>query len=111
VSKKTENTGFVCAHCGAEVEPLTNGSYRNHCPFCVYSLHLDDLPGDRNSICQGLMQPVGVRYNSRKGWQIVHRCQTCGVVKVNRAAVDTVQPDNQDTINRLMIGEAKNANC
>ncbi|MBA3237248.1 MAG: RNHCP domain-containing protein [Parachlamydiaceae bacterium] len=23
--------------------PLRNGSYRNHCPFCLSSLHVDDI--------------------------------------------------------------------
>ena len=44
VSRKTENTGFICVHCSAEVNPLTNGSYRNHCPYCLYSVHIDDCP-------------------------------------------------------------------
>ena len=105
MSKKTENTGFICAYCGKQIQPLTNGSYRNHCPFCLYSLHVDNLPGDRVSDCRCLMKPVGIRYNGKKGWQIIHRCQKCGAEKVNRAAFDTVQPDNQDEINKLMLGE------
>ena len=103
MSRKTENTGFICARCGAEVLPLTNGSYRNHCPFCLYSLHVDNIPGDRASACLGLMKPVGVRSNSKKGWQIVHRCEKCGAEKVCRAAEDTEQPDNSDIINGLLI--------
>ncbi|WDF05905.1 RNHCP domain-containing protein [Shouchella hunanensis] len=34
-----------------------NGSYRNHCPFCLYSKHQDIIPGDRASTCGGLMEP------------------------------------------------------
>ena len=105
MSRKTENTSFICAYCGAQVQPLNNGSYRNHCPFCLYSLHVDNLPGDRVSNCHGLMKPVGVHYNGKKGWQIIHRCQKCGAEKVNRAAFDTIQPYNQDEINKLMMGE------
>ena len=88
MSRKTENTGFTCAHCGADVPPLTNGSYRNHCPGCLYSLHVDDVPGDRASGCFGLMKPVGFHNHSKKGWQIVHQCQKCEMRKVNRAAPD-----------------------
>ena len=33
MTRKEENTGFVCEHCGREVLPLKDGSYRNHCPF------------------------------------------------------------------------------
>ena len=104
MSRKTENTGFICAHCSAEVVPLTNGSYRNHCPYCLYSLHVDDLPGDRSIECRGLMKPIGIRYHGKKGWQIIHCCQSCGAEKVNRIAVDTVQPDNQEKISRLLLG-------
>ena len=97
MSRKTENTGFFCIHCGAEVQPLTNGNYRNHCPHCLHSLHLDNLPGDRSNRCLGIMQPVGIRYNGKKGWQIVHRCQTCGVEKANRTA-----PEDMDTLINMM---------
>ena len=88
MSRKTENTGFDCAHCGAYVPPLTNGSYRNHCPGCLWSIHVDEIPGDRASDCLGLMKPVGLRYRGDKGYQLVHLCEKCGVQKVNRAAPD-----------------------
>ena len=102
MSRKTENTGFVCINCGADVQALTNGSYRNHCPKCLYSLHVDNTPGDRSSHCRGMMRPVGIRYNGKKGWQIIHLCQKCGAEKVNRVAVDTIQPDNQRMISDLV---------
>jgi len=93
VSRKTENEGFICVYCKAEVQALSNGSYRNHCPYCLYSLHMDNLPGDRSNNCLSLMKPIGARYNGKKGWQIVHRCQTCGVIKLNRVA-----PDDMETL-------------
>jgi hypothetical protein len=93
MSKKNENTGFVCEHCGKLVLPLTNGSYRNHCPFCLYSKHLDEHPGDRNSFCKGLMEPVHLIHHSKKGFQIIHRCLTCNEVRANKMAEGTVQPD------------------
>jgi len=102
VSRKTENTGFICIHCGADVQALTNGSYRNHCPDCLYSLHVDNIPGDRSSDCRGVMKPDGIRYSGKKGWQIVHLCEKCGTKKVNRIAVDTIQPDNYSVINKLL---------
>ena len=37
--------GFFCAHCGKWVPPLGYSS-RNHCPFCLWSLHVDINPGD-----------------------------------------------------------------
>ena len=49
MSKKSENTAFSCLRCGLEVVPLSNGSYRNHCAECLYSKHVDVVPGDRAS--------------------------------------------------------------
>lgn len=91
MSRKTENIGFICANCGAEVKPLENGSYRNHCPCCLYSIHIDNNPGDRTNDCLGLMKPAGVRCHSKKGWQVIHRCLKCGSEKVNRAAPDDIE--------------------
>lgn len=94
MTQLSQNTGFVCVHCTHTILPLTNGSYRNHCPFCLYSLHLDIHPGDRLNGCQGLMRPIGLVYKSKKGLQIRHRCIKCGHEKVCLVATDTVQPDN-----------------
>lgn len=102
MSRKSENTGFICANCGADVKPLTNGSYRNHCPFCLYSLHVDNLPGDRTSECGGLMQPVSISYNTKKGYQIRHRCVKCGFARVNIIAENTEMPDNLELVLRLI---------
>jgi len=82
----TENSSFICGKCSLGVAPLRNGSYRNHCPACLFSLHVDkDLPGDRSSECGGLMEPVAL-VRSHKGYQIIHRCQKCGVEKKNIVA-------------------------
>ncbi|HWG84283.1 MAG TPA: RNHCP domain-containing protein, partial [Deinococcales bacterium] len=85
---KGRNESFTCANCGREVPPATNGSCRNHCPYCLCSLHVDDFPGDRASDCGGLLEPVSVDHDSKKGWVIVHRCRACGAVKRNKAALD-----------------------
>ncbi len=80
---------FECAHCGKNVEPLERGSYRNHCPHCLYSLHVDkDGPGDRASTCRALMRPDHVEQDGKKGWMIVHVCQKCGKTIPNKAADD-----------------------
>ncbi|MBB6450424.1 RNase P subunit RPR2 [Geomicrobium halophilum] len=94
MSRATENTGFTCENCGGEVRALSNGSYRNHCPFCLYSKHVDEHPGDRTSSCGGLMQPVDLRYHSKKGYQIVHHCQACGHEQLNKVAEDQAQSDD-----------------
>ena len=36
MSRTSENTAFMCLKCDLEVAPLSNGSYRNHCPGCLY---------------------------------------------------------------------------
>ena len=101
MSRTRENTAFTCLRCGLEVEPLSNGSYRNHCPDCLYSQHLDVAPGDRASSCKGVMEPVGTRHRSDKGLQILHRCMTCGAVRANRIASDTIQPDDWEILLHL----------
>jgi hypothetical protein len=105
MSRSIENTGFTCALCGQVVEPLTNGSYRNHCPFCLHSLHVDIMPGDRRNTCHGLMEPLEVR-GGKKGFQIVFRCRRCGASNVNRIAEQTQQPDDIDRL--VVIMQCKN---
>lgn len=93
------NNAFACDHCGAPVQPLRNGSVRNHCPACLHSKHVDVLPGDRASTCHGLMVPVGVEQSGKKGWIVVHRCARCGYEGRNRAALDDPgQPDDWDVL-------------
>lgn len=82
-----KDSGFICASCGREVVPLGYSS-RNHCPFCLCSLHLDINPGDRASSCGGVMRPSAVRPDARRGFVITHRCEKCGHVQNNRAAQD-----------------------
>ncbi len=101
MGKKEENVGFKCLKCGKEILAQTNGSYRNHCPFCLYSVHVDVNPGDRNSDCLGMMEPYDIIYNSAKGHQIVHRCLKCGFVRNNKVADDGVQPDDMDLILKI----------
>lgn len=103
MSRKEENTGFICQNCGQTVLPLNNGGYRNHCPFCLFSRHVDNVPGDRREQCGGLMRPVGIRYKPGKGCQIIYRCLICGAERVNKAAVDTVQPDDIEAIAGIML--------
>ena len=98
-----ENDGFICENCGQRVLPLTNGSYRNHCPYCLYSKHVDRVPGDRLSNCKGLMKPTGLKYKSGKGYQLIHKCLECESKKVNIIAENTVQPDSFDEILKLSV--------
>ena len=99
--RERENTGFTCENCRKEVAALTNGSYRNHCPRCLYSKHVDHTQGDRLSRCGGLMAPVGLDFRGDKGFQIVHQCLRCRTERKNRVAVDTVQPDDLELLASL----------
>ncbi|MEU6081048.1 RNHCP domain-containing protein [Streptomyces sp. NPDC047108] len=98
MSRTTENTGFVCAQCGRAVAALVNGGYRNHCPYCLHSLHVDVSPGDRANGCRALMRPVAVEHHSAKGFMIVHRCEGCGARGRNRVADDPHQGDDLDMV-------------
>lgn len=83
---KNDN-GFICENCGKQVMPLKVTS-RNHCPFCLHSLHVDINPGDRANTCKGLLKPIGVEFNSNKGKVLVFKCQKCGFVGRNKCAPD-----------------------
>ena len=93
---KNDNS-FICGHCGEKVEKLKYSS-RNHCNKCLWSLHVDIDPGDRLNECKGLMEPIGIEYNSNKGgYIIIHKCTKCGEIKKNRVSQD----DNYDEILKL----------
>ena len=95
------DSGFVCAHCGRQVEPLGYTS-RNHCPFCLWSLHVDENPGDRASDCGGGLEPISAVPDAKKGYIIIHRCVKCGAIRRNKAAHEAkVQPDDIGLILRL----------
>lgn len=80
---------FTCAVCGALVTPENAGSrHRNHCPHCLSSVHVDNRPGDRASLCQGIMDPIGIWVRKNGEWAIIHRCRTCGQLSSNRIAAD-----------------------
>ena len=84
------NETFTCKQCGKEVAPHPTGSARNHCPYCLYSLHVDaEFPGDRASSCHGMMRPIATDYRKNKGDMIVHECEKCG-----KKIPNTVAPDD-----------------
>ena len=94
MSRNIENTSFICEFCQENVLPLSNGSYRNHCPFCFYSKHVDDLiPGIEILLVKGLMKPIDIKYHSKKdtNWSMYvwHAKE-----QVNKIAQNTVKSDN-----------------
>jgi hypothetical protein len=94
-------SGFYCLHCGHLVttNPLHSGvQNRNHCPYCLFSQHLDlAWAGDRLSACKAEMQPVGLTVKlTRKKYKktgfgelmVIHTCTACSKASINRVAAD-----------------------
>lgn len=85
---------FNCIYCGREVGGTATGTlHRNHCPYCLWSQHLDkSWPGDRLANCGGDMQPLGLTFK-REGGEVgelcvVNRCKKCGITRKNRLSGD-----------------------
>lgn len=92
---------FICSHCGKKVSLSAPGTKnRNHCPFCLFSSHVDrEVSGDRKSSCGGLMEPLGKFYKEDGEEMLVHKCQECGFVRWNRVAGD----DSIDKLENLPV--------
>lgn len=84
---------FICNNCGKKVEKLKYTS-RDHCNYCLHSLHIDITPGDRSNTCIGDLVPINVIQSSKKGQVIIYRCSKCGKEVKNIVAND----DDKDTI-------------
>ena len=88
-TKKVEN--FICENCGKSV--IGNG-YTNHCPFCLYSKHVDINPGDRSCTCGGLMKPIEIQQKNGE-FVILHKCTKCGLERKNKV-------QENDDINKII---------
>jgi len=108
---------FICEHCRKKVfSSVSIGTkHRNHCPFCLYSKHVDlKKSGDRKSKCQGLMKPIGLtlkkegkdRYGKNKEGEImiIHQCLKCQKISLNRIARD----DKEKEIIKIFQKSQKN---
>lgn len=91
---------FICDNCGKKVSKL-GYSCRDHCPYCLYSKHVDKNPGDRAEACHGDLEPIRVEPDSKKGYVIIYRCKKCGAIRRNKAAKD----DNTDLLIKLTCNE------
>lgn len=89
---------FICQVCKREVEVL-GYTARDHCPYCLHSLHLDIMPGDRQSSCHGILVPEAIERMPKDNYKIIYRCFNCGEIKKNKAAKD----DNFDLILALSV--------
>ena len=88
---------FKCMNCGMEVDTL-NYTARDHCPRCLYSRHVDVMPGDRQNKCMGLMMPIGIE-KYKNTYKIIYKCLSCGEVHKNIMAQD----DDYDMIVKLSV--------
>lgn len=98
---------FRCAHCHAMVSSahvLSGVNNRNHCPYCLWSCHLDLFAaGDRLSACKAPMKPIGLTLKKgRNKYQrelrgelmLIHECIECKALSINRIAAD----DDSETV-------------
>lgn len=80
---------FICSNCQKKVSFKAPGTHhRNHCPYCLCSLHVDAESGDRKSECHGIMNPIGKFYKKKDEEVLVHKCSKCGFIRYNRIAGD-----------------------
>ncbi len=106
---------FRCVYCRQPVnfDPRRSGvQNRNHCPYCLWSRHLDLFrAGDRLAACKAPMRPVGLAHKrSRKKYagrapgelMVIHRCEDCGKVSMNRIAADDCTAELWDIFHRSL---------
>src|ERR1044071_313249 len=92
---------FRCAHCHGSVSSthiLSGVNNRNHCPYCLWSCHLDLFAaGDRLAACKAPMKPIGLTMKKgRNKYQpeprgelmLIHECVDCKTLSINRIAAD-----------------------
>lgn len=90
---------FICSNCGYEVKKL-GYTARDHCPKCLYSLHVDINPGDRMNECHGFLVPIGIE-KYKDTYKIIYKCDRCHQIHKNIMADD----DDYDKIIKLSIME------
>lgn len=77
---------FICDNCHKYVEKLSYTS-RDHCPYCLYSKHVDINPGDRLNKCCGLLEPIDIE-KFKNSFKIIYKCQKCHKQHKNIIAKD-----------------------
>lgn len=92
-------SGFECQNCHkfVPINKKMGVANRNHCPFCLFSKHVDKIAGDRAENCYGSMKAIGLtlkktktnKYGPSTGeLMIIHQCLTCSQFAINRIAAD-----------------------
>jgi hypothetical protein len=101
MNKLDDKEFFSCSNCGRLIPALklVGTEHRNHCPFCLWSKHLDlRKAGDRKSNCKAGMKPIALTFKQegKDKWgklkqgelMIIHKCTSCGKISINRIAGD-----------------------
>lgn len=77
---------FICENCNKKVDKLGYTS-RDHCPYCLYSKHVDINPGDRLNECKGLLIPYQIE-KFKNTYKIIYKCNKCNIIHKNIMASD-----------------------
>lgn len=77
---------FICENCNRKADKLEYTA-RDHCPFCLYSKHVDINPGDRANTCKGLLEPIGIE-KFKDSYKILYKCKKCNEYHKNIIAKD-----------------------
>ncbi|MDD2181323.1 MAG: RNHCP domain-containing protein [Bacilli bacterium] len=92
---KMLDENFICENCHKQVTKL-NYTARDHCPYCLYSKHVDIFPGDRLNECHGLLEPIKIE-KFKDTYKIIYKCEKCHKEHKNIIACD----DDMNLIIRL----------
>lgn len=92
-----KDESFICENCNNYVDKLGYSS-RDHCPYCLFSKHVDINPGDRKNKCQGLLVPYQIE-KYKNTYKIVYKCSICNTIHKNIVAID----DDFDQIINLSV--------
>lgn len=90
---------FICENCQKKINKLEYTA-RDHCPYCLYSKHVDINPGDRLNTCLGLLEPIGIE-KFKNTYKIVYKCKSCNQKHKNIMASD-------DNMNLIILLSTKN---
>lgn len=91
---------FRCENCNKLVGKL-NYTARDHCPYCLYSKHLDIFPGDRQNSCHGLLVPIDIE-KYKNTYKIIYKCLKCNQYHKNIMA-------NDDNFNKIIELSCRNS--
>ena len=86
---------FICEHCKKKV---IGTGYTNHCPYCLWSKHVDIHPGDRAASCRGMMKPIGIEIKKNETYVLL-TCVICGHSRPNKTCLG----DSQNEIIQLSV--------